>query len=165
MPRTQQVAALPWRQGEAGLEILLVSTRTTKRWVIPKGWTMDGKADHEAAVIEAFEEAGVRGEAELTSVGRYGYLKILKSGKPRHLNVNVFAVAVDEVLEDWPERGQRQRQWVLPQQALGLIGEPELLPVIAAFAKREGVAVTQMKTEASFFAVMNKWWHSLWAGR
>ena len=77
----------------------------------------------------------------------------------------VFSIAVDEVLEDWPERLERERQWVAPQQALALIGEPELLPVIAIFAKREGNAVTQLKTEAKFFAAMKTWWRLLWAGR
>jgi 8-oxo-dGTP pyrophosphatase MutT (NUDIX family) len=133
--KTQQVAALPWRQGENGIEILLVTTRTTKRWVIPKGWTMDGKADFEAAAIEAYEEAGVVGVADIAPVGRYGYLKILQSGKPRRVNVRVFAMAVNEVLMEWPERHERERQWVSPQRALALIGEPELLPIVASFAK------------------------------
>jgi 8-oxo-dGTP pyrophosphatase MutT (NUDIX family) len=135
MAKTQQVAALPWRRSEKGLEILLVTTRTTKRWLVPKGWTMDGKADHDAAAIEAYEEAGVRGKVDAQPIGRYGYVKLLQNGKARHVRVRVFALEVNEVLEDWPEMGQRERKWVGAQDALTIIGEPELLPVVAAFAK------------------------------
>ncbi len=136
MAKSRQVAALPWRMGEGGLEIMLVTTRTTKRWVIPKGWTMNGKADHEAAAIEAFEEAGVRGVVKAWPVGSYSYVKILRSGKSRSLDVRVYALDVQEVLDEWPECTERQRQWVTPAQAQDLIGEMELLPVIAKFAKR-----------------------------
>lgn len=158
MARTQQVAALPWRQGEHGPEILLVTTRTTKRWLIPKGWTMDGKADHEAAATEAYEEAGVRGIADTMPVGQYGYLKLLKSGKPRHLTVQVFAIAVDEVLDDWPEKSDRERQWASPQQALALIGEPELLPVISVFAKRHGGVPKSSSAGSGGVALLKRWW-------
>jgi 8-oxo-dGTP pyrophosphatase MutT (NUDIX family) len=156
--RTHQVAALPWRQGENGLEILLVTTRTTKRWVIPKGWTMKGKADHEAAATEAYEEAGVSGNTDASPVGQYGYLKLLNSGKPRHLNVHVFAVEVEEVLDDWPEKPERERQWVSPQQALALVGEAELLPVISAFAKRHDDALMPSNARGGLMALLKRWW-------
>jgi 8-oxo-dGTP pyrophosphatase MutT (NUDIX family) len=159
--RTHQVAALPWRKGEQGVEILLVTTRTTKRWLIPKGWSMYGKADHEAAAIEAYEEAGVRGIADAMPVGRYGYLKLLKSGKPRHLNVQVFAIAVDDVLDDWPEKSERERQWVSPQQALALIGEVELLPVIAAFEEYIIGASEVRGRSTGVFETLKRWWRKL----
>jgi 8-oxo-dGTP pyrophosphatase MutT (NUDIX family) len=156
MAKTQQVAALPWRQGENGVEILLVTTRTTKRWVLPKGWTMDGKADHDAAAIEAFEEAGVTGRVEANACGHYGYVKILNSGKARHVKVQVFALAVDAVQDNWPEQAERQRQWVRPLQALDVIGEPELLPVIAQFAN-EGRPTQTVETSQTASTV----WHWL----
>jgi 8-oxo-dGTP pyrophosphatase MutT (NUDIX family) len=131
--RTHQVAALPWRQGEDGLEILLVTTRTSKRWVIPKGWTMEDKADHEAAAIEAYEEAGAVGDAEAVSASNYRYRKILRNGKSRVVRVEVFTLQVNTMLDDWPERLERERQWLSPQQALQLIGEPGLVPVIVKF--------------------------------
>jgi 8-oxo-dGTP pyrophosphatase MutT (NUDIX family) len=158
MARTQQVAALPWRHGKHGVEILLVTTRTTKRWLIPKGWTMEGKADHEAAAIEAHEEAGVRGKADTVPAGQYGYLKFLKSGKPRHVTVQVFAIAVEEVLDNWPEQQERLRQWVSPQQALTMIGEPELLPVISAFASRHGDMLMPSNPRRGFMALLKRWW-------
>lgn len=162
MPRgNQQVAALPWRRGPLGIEILLVTTRTTKRWAIPKGWTMEGKADHEAAAIEAYEEAGVKGVAEIMPLGSYGYLKVLKSGKLRRLTVQVYVMTVEQVLEDWPERTQRQRQWVSFEKALDLLGEVELLPVISTFAERQGVVVRHRPKESGFIARLKKWWIKL----
>ncbi len=163
MPKSKQIAALPWRITENGLEILLVTTRTTKRWVIPKGWTMDGKADHDAAVIEAFEEAGVRGRVETHPVGSYGYLKILQSGRARHVTVQVFSIAVDEVLDIWPERAERQRRWVSPEQAQVLIGEPELLPVISAFARGHAMTLTALSPKVRLAVRLKKWWHDLFA--
>jgi 8-oxo-dGTP pyrophosphatase MutT (NUDIX family) len=159
--RTQQVAALPWRQGEAGVEILLVTTRTTKRWVVPKGWTMDGKADHEAAAIEAFEEAGVKGEINANPVGHYGYVKVLQSGKARHLKVRVFALEVTESLDIWPERADRQRQWVSPQQAMAIAGEPELIPVILKFAELRLDSATVAPRGVSFVERLKSWWRKL----
>jgi 8-oxo-dGTP pyrophosphatase MutT (NUDIX family) len=164
MPRgNQQVAALPWRHGPNGVEILLVTTRTTKRWAIPKGWIMDGRADHEAAEIEAYEEAGVQGVTEILPLGSYGYLKVLKSGKLRRVTAQVFAMEVDDILEDWPERTERQRQWVSPKKALALLHEVELLPVIADFAKRQGVDVTVEPTKTGLFAMLKKWLRQLLA--
>jgi 8-oxo-dGTP pyrophosphatase MutT (NUDIX family) len=159
--RTQQVAALPWRQGEAGVEILLVTTRTTKRWVVPKGWTMDGKADHEAAAIEAFEEAGVKGEINANPVGHYGYVKILQSGKARHLKVRVFALEVTESLDVWPERADRQRQWVSPQQAMAIAGEPELIPVILKFDELRLNGATVAPRDVSVVERLKSWWRTL----
>jgi 8-oxo-dGTP pyrophosphatase MutT (NUDIX family) len=161
VPRTQQIAALPWREGDNGVEILLITTRTTRRWVIPKGWTMDGKADCEAAAIEAFEEAGVEGHVEAIPIGRYGYLKILKSGKPRRLHVRVFALAVEKILEDWPEKAERQRQWYSPKQAVALCGEPELVPILAVFAKCQGVVLEPVKPINKFMARLKSWWRKL----
>jgi 8-oxo-dGTP pyrophosphatase MutT (NUDIX family) len=161
MAKTRQVAALPWRQGESGVEILLVTTRTTKRWVIPKGWIMDGKADYEAAAIEAYEEAGVRGVVEAEPLGQYGYVKLMQSGKARHVSVQVFKLAVVEILENWPECADRQRRWVQPAEALVLIGEPELLPVIEAFAKSLDNGVKPSRVENGLFEGIKRWWRGI----
>ncbi len=136
MAKTLQVAALPWRQTENGIEILLVTTRTTKRWLIPKGWTMEGKADFEAAAIEAFEEAGVRGVVEPLPIGQFGYLKTLQSGKPRHVKVDVFAIEVEQELDEWPERHERERRWYAMPEAIKRVEEPELVPVLQEFERR-----------------------------
>jgi 8-oxo-dGTP pyrophosphatase MutT (NUDIX family) len=134
MARSKQVAALPWRRVETGIEVLLVTTRTTKRWVIPKGWPMNGKADHEAAAIEAYEEAGVRGHIASAPCGHFGYLKISDSGKARHVSVTVYALEVDQNLTDWPERQERERRWLPSTKACAMAGDAELVPVLKAFA-------------------------------
>jgi 8-oxo-dGTP pyrophosphatase MutT (NUDIX family) len=71
-----QVAALPLKLGDDGVaRVLLLTSRETRRWVIPKGWPMKGRKAHEAAAHEALEEAGVAGHAEKTPIGRYYYFK------------------------------------------------------------------------------------------
>jgi 8-oxo-dGTP pyrophosphatase MutT (NUDIX family) len=134
MPRNTQVAALPWRRGEAGVEILMITTRTTKRWVIPKGWPMEGKADHDAAAVEAFEEAGVQGVVSSQSFAHYGYLKVSDKGNAKFITVTVYALRVEQELEDWPERLERERRWVTAAEAVAMSGEPELAPVLQQFA-------------------------------
>jgi 8-oxo-dGTP pyrophosphatase MutT (NUDIX family) len=158
MPRTQQVAALPWRVGEHGVEILLVTTRTTKRWLIPKGWTMDGKADYEAAAIEAYEEAGVRGDIDTTSLGAYGYLKLLRSGKAKHVIVQVYGLRVETELDVWPESHERQRQWFAKAHALTIIGEPELLPLVTAFEGHHMHETLPQRLPQSLFQTFYRWW-------
>jgi 8-oxo-dGTP pyrophosphatase MutT (NUDIX family) len=135
------VAALPWRAapGQAetagqGLEILLVSSRETRRWVIPKGWPMKGKADHQAAAQEAYEEAGLDGRIVDRSIGDYPYLKRLKSGVARPVTVDVYPLEVTGEHATWPEKGQRTLRWMNPVEAALAVQEPELRDLIARFA-------------------------------
>ena len=137
--RRRQVAALPWRalagKGATGpLEILLVSSRETRRWVIPKGWPMKGKPDHQAAAQEAYEEAGLDGLIVELPVGDYPYLKRLKSGAARAVTVDVFPLEVTGEHATWPEKGQRTLQWMSPVEAALAVQEPELRDLIARFA-------------------------------
>jgi 8-oxo-dGTP pyrophosphatase MutT (NUDIX family) len=138
--RRRQVAALPWRvptsgqDGAGPLEILLVSSRETRRWVIPKGWPMKGKTDPQAAAQEAYEEAGLDGRISDTPVGQYPYLKRLKSGAARAVTVDVFPLEVTGEHATWPEKGQRTLQWMAPVEAALAVQEPELRDLIARFA-------------------------------
>ena len=98
-PRTQsaerrQVAALPWRRRADGIEILLVTSRETRRWVTPKGGRMPGLTDAQAAAQEALEEAGVEGVMGESPLGTFRYLKILKRRAPRWCVVAVHALEV-----------------------------------------------------------------------
>lgn len=132
--KRRQVAALPWRgQGEA-LRVLLVSSRETRRWVIPKGWPMKGRSDPEAAAQEAYEEAGLRGVVAVDPLGDYGYLKRLKNGQAREVRVDVYAFEVTAQLETWPEQGQRSLEWMTPVEAALAVQEPELRDLIARFS-------------------------------
>jgi len=132
--KRSQVAALPWRgEGEA-LRILLVSSRETRRWVIPKGWSMKGKTDSAAAAQEAYEEAGLDGVISDTAIGEYEYLKRLKSGAARLVKVDVYPLHVTGCREAWPEKGQRTLEWMTPVEAALAVQEPQLRDLIARFA-------------------------------
>ncbi len=137
--RRRQVAALPWRSAadSADLQILLVSSRETRRWVIPKGWQMKGKLDHQAAAQEAYEEAGLDGRIVERPIGDYPYLKRLKSGAARPVTVDVYPLEVTGEHATWPEKGQRTLQWMSPVEAALAVQEPELRDLIARFAKVE----------------------------
>jgi 8-oxo-dGTP pyrophosphatase MutT (NUDIX family) len=121
-----QVAALPLRFSDDGTaEVLLVTTRTTKRWTIPKGWPVKGLKAHEAAAREAEEEAGVRGKMRKKSIGKYLYWKRMADDAVL-CRVKVFELIVEQRLEDWPERDERRQQWFRLSDAADLAGETGL---------------------------------------
>ena len=129
----RQVAALPWRRGAAGIEILLVTSRETRRWVTPKGGRMPGKTDAEAAAVEALEEAGVEGAVAHAPLGTFRYLKMLKRRAARWCVVSIYALEVRVEHDDWHERGQRERLWVSQDEAVRRVDEPDLKALIGAF--------------------------------
>ncbi|RZJ30776.1 MAG: NUDIX hydrolase [Brevundimonas sp.] len=129
----RQVAALPWRRGASGIEVLLITSRETRRWVTPKGGRMPGLTDAEAAAVEAFEEAGVEGRLAPEPLGTFRYLKVLKRRAPRWCVVSVYALEVTTVHETWQEQGQRDRLWMSPEQAAASVTEADLAEIIRAF--------------------------------
>jgi 8-oxo-dGTP pyrophosphatase MutT (NUDIX family) len=132
-PRSQ-FAALPWRRNAAGeVEVLVITSRETKRWVIPKGWPIKGKSSAKSAAQEAFEEAGVTGKLRKRPVGSYAYDKRLKNGRMQHVRVAVFALLVEAEAEVYPEAAQREKSWVSLTEAARLVDEPELMVVLATF--------------------------------
>jgi 8-oxo-dGTP pyrophosphatase MutT (NUDIX family) len=129
----QQVAALPWRRNRRGdIDILLITSRETKRWVIPKGWPMEGLKDFTAAKREAFEEAGIDGHVTREPLGHYTYLKRRKSGEAPEVRVTVYALEVKALLDRWPEKGERKRKWFSIADAAKAVHEPELSALIMA---------------------------------
>lgn len=132
-PYRLQVAALPWRMGETGVEIMLITSRDTGRWVIPKGWPENAEELHEAAAREAWEEAGVKGAISNREAGRYTYSKILPSGEGVPCEVLVFPLEVDQVADKWKERRKRTRKWVTPAEASRMLNEPDLCRLVVAF--------------------------------
>ncbi|HEV7258571.1 MAG TPA: NUDIX hydrolase [Bosea sp. (in: a-proteobacteria)] len=121
----RQVGAIPYRKTERGLEVLLVTTRTTGRWTVPKGWPMKGLKAHDAAAIEAWEEAGVIGQAKKRAVGRYLYWKRM-DGYFVLCRVKLFPIIVQEERAEWPEQSTRRRYWFTPLMAADLVEEPGL---------------------------------------
>ena len=132
-PCRLQVAALPWRKTGKGVEVLLITSRDSGRWVLPKGWP-EGKEDLcDAAMREAVEEAGLAGAISRREAGRYFYAKGLPSGEEVPCEVLVFPLEVDRVSDKWKEKRQRARKWVSPAEAVRMISEPDLCRLIAAF--------------------------------
>jgi 8-oxo-dGTP pyrophosphatase MutT (NUDIX family) len=133
MPCRVQVAALPWRKGPDGVEVMLITSRGTGRWVLPKGWP-EGQEDLcDAAAREAAEEAGLSGSVSRLEIGRYYYGKRLESGLESRCQVLVFPLEVKRVAERWPEYGQRKRKWFSPQAAAANVREQDLAELIATF--------------------------------
>ncbi len=129
-----QVGALCWRRTQKGaVRILLITSRDTGRWVIPKGWPMRNRTEAEAAAREAFEEAGVTGEISARSLGLYGYPKVLARGRSIPCVVRVFPLAVRERLRRFPEAGQRKRKWFSPGKAARKVQEAELARILREF--------------------------------
>jgi 8-oxo-dGTP pyrophosphatase MutT (NUDIX family) len=132
--RNRQFGAIPFRKADdGGHEILLVTSRETKRWIVPKGWPMDGKVGHQVAAREAFEEAGIRGKASKKAVGHYDYWK-RRDESFRLVRVAVFKLKVERLLDDWPEAGSRERRWFRAEDAVMAVDEPGLRAILAEFA-------------------------------
>ena len=133
LPETHvQYAALPWRMREQ-LEIMLVTSRDTRRWVIPKGWPMKGLKPSTAAAIEALEEAGVVGKIEKKKLGSYHYRKRLKNGAALLCRVDVFPLRVARQRESWREKHQRVTHWRSYADAAEQVAEVELKEMILTF--------------------------------
>ena len=122
-----QCAAICFRRrSDRETEVLLITSRDTGRWIIPKGWPMDGKTHCEAASIEACEEAGVRGKVEKNPFGYYSYLKKLNGGKSILCVVAVFLIEVMAMKKKFREKGQRTLVWLPFNEAAARVEEPEL---------------------------------------
>lgn len=129
-----QYGALCWRDSDQGIEVLLITSRDTGRWVIPKGWPIPGLAPEAAAAQEAWEEAGVEGDVSPMCLGRYGYSKTLSVDASVPCAVAVFGLSVTEIGKRFPEAKERQRKWFPKAEASTLVAEPELAQLIAGFA-------------------------------
>ena len=131
-----QFAALPCRVGVNGRpEVLLLTSRETRRWVIPKGWPIKGLKPREVAAREAYEEAGVRGSISgKYPIGAYHYEKRLPDARLL-CEVRVFLLRVSQQMDEWPEKGQRETRWLDAAEAAELVDEGGLAELVrTAFA-------------------------------
>ncbi|WP_192878865.1 DUF47 family protein [Sphingopyxis lindanitolerans] len=147
----RQIAVLPYRFGgpdkDGPTEILLVTSRGTGRWVIPKGNPLTGLDRHASAAVEAEEEAGVIGAVCPTSIGSYEYRKRRANGAAIMYDVEVFPLAVTRELDEWKEMDERERRWFTLDQAAASVDEADLQAMIRSFgdggfravARRSGV--------------------------
>jgi 8-oxo-dGTP pyrophosphatase MutT (NUDIX family) len=135
-----QYAALPYRADEETVEILLVTSLGTKRWIIPKGWPMNGREPHEAAAREALEEAGVVGTVGAEAIGTYSYEKRRKSGTSVPCNVEVFPLDVGTQRKRWREKGRREVKWLPVEEAAKTVSDAGLGELILAWSRRRRAA-------------------------
>lgn len=131
-----QVGALPVRVRNGRIQVCLITTRETRRWVIPKGWPMKGQRDFVAAKLEAEEEAGLIGRIEKLPVGSFVYWKRQLDGFER-VKVFVYLLRVHSRLQTWKEMGQRQIRWVLLDDACLLVEEPSLTLLLQGMRRRQ----------------------------
>ena len=131
-----QFGAICWRRHKDDVQIALITSRRTRRWVIPKGWPVDGATPAEAAAREAYEEAGIEGPVSDVCLGIYSYSKIFEDTESLPCVVAVFPVKVKKVLRDWPERRERKRKWVTPRKAAAMVDDPELRRLLREFDPR-----------------------------
>ena len=116
--------------------VLLVTSRETRRWIVPKGWVERGVAAADQAALEAFEGAGLRGRIGRKPIGRYRYAKQLRGGRSLPVRVDVFVLQVEGRQDDWPEKGQREAVWATPEQAAALVEEPGLAAILLDLKER-----------------------------
>ena len=137
LKQSDQIAALPVRFRASGdIEVLLITSRDTKRWVMPKGWPMKGVKPWKAAEIEALEEAGIRGRISHDRIGTYDYEKRLDDGSTVPCSVALYPIFVEKTLSDWKERDERERRWFSPKAAAKAVDEPGLSTLLQRVSKK-----------------------------
>ncbi|MGH1426048.1 MAG: NUDIX hydrolase [Pseudooceanicola sp.] len=128
-----QYAALCYRIVKDKPQVLLITSRGTKRWIVPKGWPMANKTPGACAQREAYEEAGVIGRVADRPLGIYPYMKLLDNGKEVPCAGLIFPLRVTALKAEYPEAGQRRRKWFSPKKAASKVDEPALSDLILRF--------------------------------
>jgi len=127
-----QFAALCYRIKNDKVQFCLVTSRRSGRWIVPKGWPMNGETPMDAAATEAYEEAGVRGTVQPRPIGVFSYYKVFSEDELPCIAV-VYPLKVKKVLKTWPEKKERTRKWVPRKKAAALVDDPELRDIILGF--------------------------------
>jgi 8-oxo-dGTP pyrophosphatase MutT (NUDIX family) len=131
-PLPVQFGVIPFRREPDGLRILMVTSRETRRWVLPKGWPIKGLKPHESAAREALEEAGVVGRIGRKPVGEYAYCKRMTE----HFvlcSVRLYPLEAHAQAATWKEKGQRELGWFTPIEAADRVDEPGLATILREF--------------------------------
>lgn len=128
-----QFAALCYKVVDGETRVLLVTSRRSGRWIVPKGWPVDQMRPAAAAMKEAYEEAGVEGKVIDFCLGLYSYQKALDEDEDLPCIAAIFPVKVKNLLKKYPEKGQRKRRWYSPGKAAQKVDEPELARIIKTF--------------------------------
>jgi 8-oxo-dGTP pyrophosphatase MutT (NUDIX family) len=134
---SKQYAALPYTVRDGQLLVMLVTSRETHRWVIPKGWPIKGLKPPQVAAREAYEEAGIVGEVARKPYSTFTYLKRINETLRKRCAVDVFLFAVHQELGDWPEKAEREREWMTPAQAAMSVAEAGLIELFLGLSLAE----------------------------
>lgn len=140
-----QFGAICWRQAKAGFDVLLITSRETGRWVIPKGWPVKGLNGSKSAEREAWEEAGVAGKISKNCLGLFSYQKAMDADQCVPCVVAIYGLQVEKLSRRYPEQSQRQRKWFAASDAALLVAEPELSTLLSAI----GDSKLKLDVEAS----------------
>lgn len=132
-PEVEQYGALCYRERAQKIEILLITSRGTGRWIVPKGWPVKGQTPAGSAAVEAFEEAGVEGRAKPVCIGIYPYVKGLDDASDRVMRVALYPLQVRKLRRKYPESQQRKRRWFSRKRAAEMVDEPELKDILRSF--------------------------------
>ena len=147
----RQCAALPFKEEDGETLVMLITSRETGRWILPKGWTEKRLTEAELAAKEAFEEAGIIGQISTSPISCYHYTKRMQV-ETRECTVNVYPLRVTQLLDSWKEAHQRRREWfTLPQAALQ-VDDGELVTILLSLAapqalSRNFMSITARSTE------------------
>ncbi len=129
-----QSAVVPYRFRDGQVEVMLITSLQTQRWVVPKGHLEPDMSPSESAANEAYEEAGLKGAVRNRAIGVYDYIKIDEIVDVTR-RVEVFPMKVSHILDDWPEKAMRQRKWMTLEEAVDAVDEPDLKKIIASFSR------------------------------
>lgn len=130
-PDRFQMAALCYRREGDSLQVLLITSLDTGRWIIPKGWPIPGRDAVEGAVAEAWQEAGVvPARVDRAPLGSFRYRKRFKGGAEAPTATKVFPVEVASLAADFPQKERRRREWVKPEEAARAVDEPGLRDIL-----------------------------------
>lgn len=132
-----QFAALCFRKKKGEDQVLLVTSRRSKRWILPKGWPEFDMTPADAAAKEAWEEGGVRGRVYNQCLGVYSYLKQRDGETDKPCLAMVYPLQVKTVKSRYPEKRQRKRSWFALDEAANLVDEPELKSILRSFAPKK----------------------------
>jgi 8-oxo-dGTP pyrophosphatase MutT (NUDIX family) len=129
-----QFAALCWRVRRGKVQVLLITSRRRKRWIVPKGWPMDGKTPAQCAAVEAWEEAGVVGAASDTCIGVYSYARTRDEEEAFPCLAMLYPIKVKSLKKKFPEVKDRRRKWVSRKKAAKMVPHKELAKLIIGFS-------------------------------
>ena len=164
----EQSGVIAYGLNEGNLSLVLITSKSTKRWVVPKGHIEPNLTAKESAEQEAFEEAGIEGVVSDVTVGSYDYTKHDKEDSNIY-RVSLFPMEIQRLHNDWPEANLRARQWMTIPQAVNAVNEETLKLLLKNFGEemvqsRPGVhhGANSFETVATtIVSRIKKWWNAI----